>query len=258
MLLRLIGKWLHAGVMEEGRVTHPEAGTPQGGVISPLLANVYLHEVLDKWFATEVLPRLRGRGFLVRYADDFVMGFSREEDARRVLDVLGKRMERFGLTLHPVKTRLVRFERPPRWAGQGEEPENGTFDLLGFTHFWARSRWGKPVIKRKTANSRFHRGLKSVNQWCRLNRHRPMDEQHKTLSAKLKGHYAYFGITGNSQALSSFRWWVWRIWRKWLLRRSQRACRSRDRIYRLLTGRYNLPPAVAVHSIYRRRGKSVT
>jgi len=167
VLLRLIDKWLNAGVLEAGTLTVPEAGTPQGGVISPLLANVYLHYVLDVWFAEEVQPRLQGRAFLIRYADDFVMGFACEEDARRVLEVLPKRFGKYGLTLHPGKTRLVAF-RPPApsaasAAGKGGSP--GTFDLLGFTHYWGRSRAGKWVVKRRTAASRLQRAIMKIATW---------------------------------------------------------------------------------------------
>ena len=162
VLLRLIDKWLKAGVLEGGELTYPEAGTPQGGVISPLLANVYLHYVLDVWFEQEVKPRLKGRAFLVRYADDFVMGFACEEDARRVLDVLPKRFGKYGLTIHPDKTRLVPFGRPiasPCRAGLGQAgTPPGSFDFLGFTHYWSRSQKGNWVVKRKTAGSRFQPG----------------------------------------------------------------------------------------------------
>ncbi|MCZ6856866.1 MAG: group II intron reverse transcriptase/maturase, partial [Gemmatimonadetes bacterium] len=139
VLLRLIGKWLKAGVLEDGSVHRPESGTPQGGVISPLLANVFLHDVLDAWYEREVSRRLVGRSFLIRYADDFVMGFEDERDARRVLEVIPKRMAKYGLTVHPQKTRLVRFERP---SERDEDNDPGTFDFLGFTHYWARSRKG--------------------------------------------------------------------------------------------------------------------
>ena len=149
VLLRLIGKWLNAGVLEEGCLTHPEKGSPQGGVVSPILSNVFLHYVLDEWFEREVQPRLKGRSFLIRYADDFVMGFSCEEDARRVMDVLPKRFEKYGLTIHPDKTRLVPFERPsgdPEGTTSEVRTPAGTFDLLGFTHYWARSRNGNWVV----------------------------------------------------------------------------------------------------------------
>ncbi len=163
VLLRLIGKWLNAGVLEDGCITHPDEGSPQGGVVSPMLSNIFLHYVLDDWFEREVQPRLKGRSFLIRYADDFVIGLSCEEDARPVMDVLPKRFEKYGLTIHPEKTRLVPFERPSG-DPHGEHSETrtppGTFDLLGFTHYWARSRKGNWVVKRKTSKSRFRRGLK--------------------------------------------------------------------------------------------------
>jgi RNA-directed DNA polymerase len=256
VLLRLIGKWLNAGVREDGSLTHPDSGTPQGGVISPLLANVYLHEVVDRWFEDEVKPRLKGRAFLVRYADDLVICFACEEDARRVMDVLPKRFGKYGLALHPEKTRLVQF-RPPRGSGQGGPPAGGggpgSFDLLGFTHHWARSRRGSWVIKQQTAKGRFSRALKRMAEWCRLVRHRPIDEQHRDLSRKLRGHYGYYGITGNSYALGRFRYEVGKVWRKWLARRSQRK-RSWDHFNRLLE-RFPLPAAGAVHSTLRGAAK---
>lgn len=245
VLLRLIGKWLSAGVQEAGKVSRPEAGTPQGGVISPLLANIYLHKVLDEWVGEEVLPRLKGKAFLVRYADDFVMGFSSEEDAHRVMDVLPKRFGKYGLTLHPEKTRLLKFE-PPRDKG-GLPPES--FDFLGFTHFWAKSRKGAWVIKRKTAASRFRRALKKVTDWCRQHRHQQLEAQHRHLSAAMRGHYGYFGITGNSAALSRFSHEVHRAWRKWLSRRSQRGM-NWERFTQILK-RLALPPPRAIHSTLR-------
>jgi len=222
VVLRLIGKWLNAGVLEELELSYPDAGTPQGGVISPLLANIYLHIVVDEWFVHEVQPRLKGRAHLVRYADDLVFVFAREDDARRVFEVLPKRFERFGLTLHPDKTRLLDFQRPDREDdNDGSGPR--TFDLLGFTHFWGRSRRGKWVVKKKTAKDRFSRSLRRVQQWCRLHRHDPVGGQHRALSQKLRGHYAYYGITFNGRALQRFYWEVVSIWRKWLSRRSRAA-----------------------------------
>jgi group II intron reverse transcriptase/maturase len=245
VLRRMIDKWLKAGIQEAGELSYPEEGTPQGGVISPLLANVYLHEVLDSWYEREVLPRLRGQSFLVRFADDFVIVFSNEGDARRVMDVLPKRFARYGLTIHPDKTRLVRFTKPcPRDSGHGgasEDPGPGSFDLLGFTHFWARSRRGYWVIQRKTMKSRFSRALKAVKQWCRANRHRPLKEQHRTLAAKIRGHNNYYGVRGNSKSLSRFLYHVERIWKCWLGRRSQRGYLSWKR-FRAIKQRYPLPP----------------
>jgi RNA-directed DNA polymerase len=213
-VLRLIGKWLHAGVMEDREVWYPDAGTPQGGVISPILANIYLHEVLDVWFERDVKPRLRGRAFLVRFADDAVLCFEREDDARRVLDVLPKRFGKYGLSLHPEKTQLVRF-RPP--DADGSKP--GTFDLLGFTHYWGKSRKGRWIIKRQTAGRRLQRALKRIAAWCRKHRHDRLTEQHQALVKKVHGHYGYYGITGNARSLRAFLRSVERIWRRWLSRR---------------------------------------
>jgi len=252
VLLRLIGKWLNAGVLEDGNLTFPDEGSPQGGVISPLLANVYLHYVLDVWFEQEVQPRLKGRAFLIRYADDFVIGFTCEEDARRVLDVLPKRFGRYGLTIHPDKTRLLAFQPPDRSdrsdSSKGSGP--GTFDFLGFTHYWGRSRKGVWVVKRRTAPSRLRRALTTIAQWCRLNRHHPIAEQHQTLSQKLRGHFAYYGITGNSEGLRRFRDAVQRTWRNWLSRRTAGQSFSWD-LFRRLLAHYRLPPALAVHSVCR-------
>jgi group II intron reverse transcriptase/maturase len=255
VVLRLIGKWLNAGVLEDGATWYPEAGSPQGGVISPVLSNVYLHYVLDGWFEGDVKPRLKGRAFLIRYADDFVMGFSHEEDARRVMEVLPKRFGKYGLTLHPDKTRLVPFRRPPQGPprnGRPSEPPPGTFDLLGFTHYWGRSRQGTWVVKRKTARTRLTRAVQAIAQWCRLNRHRPVAEQHQTLCQKLRGHFAYYGITGNAVCLSRFRHEVAGIWRKWLGRRKRGGPPPWEQFIAMLK-RYPLPAAVAVHSVCRRQ-----
>jgi RNA-directed DNA polymerase len=257
VVARLVGKWLNAGVLEDGSVSYPEAGTPQGGVISPLLANVYLHEVLDKWFETVVKPHLKGSAFLIRYADDFVIGFALEEDARRIMAVLPKRFGKYGLALHPEKTRLVPFRRP-RLSGGREPPGGmsapGSFDLLGFTHFWGLSRKGAWVVKRKTAKSRFNRGLKQISAWLRIVRHYAVDSQWKSLCMKLKGHFGYYGITGNSASLSRFRHAVLVLWKKWLGRRSQRSKTSWE-WFMLLLKRYPLPSPIAVHSLLRQAAK---
>jgi group II intron reverse transcriptase/maturase len=255
VVLRLIGKWLKAGALEEGRVIHPDTGTPQGGVISPLLANVYLHEVLDEWFEGEVRPTLQGAAFLIRYADDAILVFRREEDARRVMEELPKRFGEYGLQLHPEKTRLVGFRRSAdRRRGERRRDGRGSFDFLGFTHFWGLSRKGNWVVKRKTARSRFSRAVRTVGEWCRRNRHLPVRDQHRALSQKLRGHYGYYGITGNSGALERFAFAVRRVWHKWLGRRSQRASMPWERFNRLLE-HYPLPTPVVVHSIYRRVAK---
>jgi group II intron reverse transcriptase/maturase len=212
-ILRLIGRWLKAGILDGGAFVRAEAGTPQGGVVSPLLANIYLHYALDEWYAEVVRPRMRGRSMLVRYGDDFVAGFELESDARRFLEVLGKRLERFHLRLHPEKTRLIDFSR-----GQG-----GTFAFLGFCHYWGRSRRGHLVVKRRTARDRIVRFLRRLNHWCRANRHAPLRWQYEQLSLRLRGHFAYFGVRCNMRALEGVRFAVERIWHKWLCRRSQRA-----------------------------------
>jgi RNA-directed DNA polymerase len=242
VLLRLIGKWLNAGVLEGLELSHPEKGTPQGGVISPLLANIYLHEVLDVWFEREVKPRLQGKAELIRYADDFVIVFTHERDARRVWEVLPKRFAKYGLTLHPDKTRLVGFRRPDRRPPIGGSGSNHpeTFDLLGFSILWGRSRKGKWVVKEQTATNRFSRALKRIGDWCRTNRHLPVKEQREALGKKLQGHYAYYGVSGNYDALDRFRHEVTRLWRKWLDRRSQRGHMTWDRM-NLLLERYPLP-----------------
>jgi len=243
-ILRLIGKWLNAGVMEGSTLFHPEAGTPQGGVISPLLANIYLHEVLDEWFVRDVQPRLKGRSMLVRYADDFVFVFARKDDAERVLDVLPKRFGKYGLTLHPDKTRLVPFRRPDRHDGGDNGP--GTFDLLGFTHHWGLSRNGKWVVKKRTAKDRFSRALRRIVEWCREHRHVDVEVQHRVLGQKLRGHYAYYGVTGNSRALSRLWHETTKTWRKWLSRRSQRGFLNWQKMLRLLE-RFPLPRPRIVH-----------
>jgi group II intron reverse transcriptase/maturase len=248
VIRRAIDKWLKAGVLEAGAVTHPDEGTPQGGVISPLLANIYLHEVLDQWFERDVKPRLRGHAFLVRYADDFVLVFAREDDARRVWDVLPKRFGKHGLTLHPDKTRLVQFRRPSKDGSDDDGP--GSFELLGFTHHWALSRKGYWVVQRRTAPSRFTRALGRVREWCMDHRHIPLAEQCKAIGQKLHGHYGYFGITGNYAALARFWQEVQRAWQRALSRRSQRRSVMNWARFKLLLRHYLLPRPRVVHSVF--------
>jgi RNA-directed DNA polymerase len=243
---RLIDKWLKAGVLEAGQVHYPEAGTPQGGVISPILSNVFLHHVIDEWFTQQVQPRLRGPSTLVRFCDDFVMLFAHKDDAQRVLVVLGKRLGRFGLQLHPEKTRLVDFrpERVPHEGGEVTLPT--TFSFLGFSHVWGKSRRGSAVVRQLTAKDRLARSLKAINQRCRLMRHWSLDAQHDRLCRMLKGHYAYFGITGNFRRLVLLHHEVRRLWRKWLSRRSSKSYVTWEQYERVLQ-RFALPPPRIVH-----------
>ena len=245
-ILRLIGQWLHAGVLEGENLIYPETGSPQGGVISPMLANIYLHYVLDDWFVREVQPRMQGRCFLIRFADDFVIGCEREEDARRIMEVLPKRFNGFGLTIHPEKTALIAFGKPaPR---QGSGAGNGTFDFLGFTHYWARSRRGNWVIKRRTAQKRLRRAMKVLWEWCRDHRHLPLKVQHGILCAKLRGHYQYYGIRHNYRILELVLRHAERAWRYWLSRRSQKSAIPWEDYERLL-GKLPLPRPRIVHPI---------
>jgi group II intron reverse transcriptase/maturase len=249
VILKLIGKWLNAGVWEKGETSYPESGTPQGGVISPLLSNIYLHEVLDKWFEEMVKPRLKGKGFLIRYADDGLLCFEIEEDARRVMAVLPKRFAKYGLTIHPEKTRMVRFVSPKRQPLKDhDQAKRETFSFLGFTHYWEKSRKGNWVIKRNTEKGRFARALKKVSDWCRRSRHLPLSEQLRQLTWKLLGHYSYYGITGNYRFLENFRYQVMRIWRKWLSRRSRRRDIPWEK-FNLLLRRYTLPPVRIMHPL---------
>jgi group II intron reverse transcriptase/maturase len=251
VIRRLIDKWLKAGVWEKGQVSYPEDGTPQGGVISPLLSNVYLHEVLDCWFVNEVLPRMKGYAFLVRFADDFILGFQNKEDAEKIYRVLFKRFDKYGLSLHPEKTRVVPFGRPEATTdGQTNGPKPGTFDYLGFTHYWGKSRKGRWVVVRQTSRKRLCRALKTMNQWCRKFRHQKLRWQVDQMGRKLKGHYGYYGLTGNFRSLQQYRWQVIGIWRRWLNRRSrEHGSMPWARMHRLLAFWY-IPPPRVVHSVY--------
>ena len=242
-ILRLIGKWLNAGVMEEDRLEYPDKGTPQGGVISPLLSNIFLHYVLDEWIANEVKPRMKGKSFTIRWADDFIIGFQLEKDANRVKEVLPKRFDRFGLELHPDKTSLIRFGRPPKNA-KGQQ-KSGTFDFLGFTYYWGRSLKGYPVIKKKTARKRLNRYLKMTWNWCKENRHDPIGEQYRTLCAKLRGYYQYFGVRSNYKAIEAAYEYTEKAWRHWLSRRSHKG----KVLYETLRETFPLPKPRIVHNI---------
>lgn len=206
---RLVSKWLHAGVWEMGQVTYPEKGTPQGGVISPLLSNIYLHEVLDKWFHEVAMPLLDGKAFMVRYADDFVMGFAKKQDAERVLAVLGKRLAKYGLELHPTKTRLVDFR-----------PSGGSFDFLGFTHTWATSKKGTPYISKATSKKRFVRALDNMKAYCHEAKPLQIPELFKGVRRRLVGHFNYFGRGNSIRPLKRFLYETKKVLLEHLRRRS--------------------------------------
>ncbi len=233
VIRRAIDKWLKAGVMEEGNVSYPESGTPQGGVISPILSNIYLHEVLDKWFEEEVKPRLKGRARLVRFADDFVCIFDRLEDAEAVMRVLPKRFEKYGLSLHPEKTRLVDFRKPTDPPDSGKGGPDG-FNFLGLHHHWGKSKAGKWCVRQKTSKNRLSRAIRRVMEWCRENRHESLREQRKALIAKLRGHDNYYGVTGNYRAIGRFHHMVKFAWFKWLNRRSQKKSMTWEQFHQYL------------------------
>jgi group II intron reverse transcriptase/maturase len=231
-LLRLIGKCLHVGVLEGVELSTSESGTAQGSVLSPLLGNVYLHYTLDLWFEQEVKSRLRGRATLIRYCDDFIIGFEQEDDARRVMAMLGKRLGRFGLALHPDKTRLLPFRRPPAGQKGGKGP--ATFDFLGFTLYWARTRKGRWGMHCKTRSASLRRIIQSVYDWCRRHRHSSVKAQHAALTRRIQGHFNYFGVSGNFRSLLLVIEQAKRSWYKWLCRRSQRKRLTWERFADLL------------------------
>jgi RNA-directed DNA polymerase len=245
-LLRLIGKWLNAGVIEEGRLSYAEKGSPQGGVVSPILANIYLHYVLDEWYVQEVKPRLKGGSFLVRFADDFVIGCELESDAQRVMAALPKRFGRYGLTIHSQKTKLVKFGQPP--TKDPPSTPNGTFDFLGFTHYWVKSQRGNWVIKRRTAQKRLRRTIKAIWQWCKENRQLPIEEQYRLLCLKLRGHYQYYGLRSNYRQLEVIYQQAKKSWWYWLNRRSRQRNLLWGKFKQILT-KLPLPKPRIIHAI---------
>ena len=212
VIRKMIDKWLKAGILEGDSIRYPEKGTPQGGLISPLLSNIYLHYVLDEWFAQEIQPLLRGRSFIVRYADDFVLGFDNLHDAERVMKVLPKRFGKYELELHPEKTKIVNLLNN---RNEGDR----SFDFLGFTHYLGKSRKGKVILKRKTSSKKLRIALEKINTWIKENRHKKIKELIPLLNIRVRGHYNYYGITFNSSRLNSFYEQVKRILYKWLNRR---------------------------------------
>jgi len=243
ILLKYISGWLKTGVVQGGIVEYPEEGTPQGGVISPLLANIYLHHVLDLWFVKEVQPRMHGKVWLTRFADDLVIGTEQQDDARRILEVLPKRMGKYGLTLHSTKTKLVHFQ-PPQAIDENDER---TFTFLGFTHYWGRTRQGRWTIKRKIASKRIRRTMRNLWHWCKANRHQAIKLQHQMLSSKLRGWYQYYAIPCNYEIMSAVRDRTKRMWHYWLSRRSAQSYIRWTKFSALLE-RFALPTPRIIHS----------
>ena len=240
-MMRLLGKCLHVGVLDGEEYAEPETGTAQGSILSPLLGNIYLHYVLDVWFEEDVRPRLVGKATLIRYADDFVIGFENESDARRVMAVIGQRMTKYGLTLHPDKTRLLHFGRPSKLHTRGKGP--ATFDFLGFTLYWRRSRAGHWYMACRTRSARLGRAIQAVQDWCRSHRHEPIEEQHRALSRRIQGHFNYFGVNGNLDALRKLRDRAAHAWCKWLRRRSNKSRLTWERFRSVILRRFPLPRA---------------
>lgn len=248
-LMRLIGKCLHVGVLESGVVMSPETGTVQGSSLSPILANVYLHYALDLWFEEEVKRRLRGQAVLIRYCDDFVITFERRDDAERVYKWLEERLGQYGLELHPEKTRLLDFRRPPSDKDRGKGP--GTLEFLGFTVQWRRSGQGRGGwhMTTRTRVSRLRKAKTAIHDWCRSHRHQPVAEQHAALIRKIQGHFNYFGVRGNERSLHLLIRSTERSWHKWLNRRSQRSRMTWDRFKALLES-FPLPAPKAYKSLW--------
>lgn len=213
VIRKMIDKWLKAGIFEDGRVEYPKEGTPQGGTISPLLSNIFLHYVLDEWFIEHIQPLLKGASFIIRYADDFLLGFTNKEDALRVMEVLPRRLAKYGLTLHPEKTKLIELEEE-----KGQQ-QNQTFDFLGFTHYMSKSRQGRPMLKRKTSSKKMNASLMRMAEWIKINRHRSIGDIIGMINKKLRGHYGYYGITFNSKRIDAYYHQTRHTLFKWLNRR---------------------------------------
>ena len=231
-LMRLIGKCLRVGILDGFEVTKPDMGATQGSVLSPILGNLYLHHVLDLWFEQTVKPRLRGQAHLIRYCDDFILTFEREDDAQRVYEVLSKRFQRYGLDLHPEKTRMIRFQRPPPSQRSGKGPSS--FDFLGFSFFWGRTHQGFWMMRCKTKRANIRRTIMGVYDWCRRHRHLPVHVQRKALCRRVQGHLNYFSVNGNRRCLRQVVHAAECAWYKWLRRRGQRRPLSWTRFHAML------------------------
>lgn len=240
-LLKLIGKWLRAGVLEEdGRVIHPQTGTPQGGVISPVLANIYLHYALDLWFERVWKPRQQGRCRMIRYADDFVACFAYRHEAAAFERALKERLAKFGLEVAADKTKTLRF-------GRNGGEHNGRFDFLGFEFYWEPDRKGKPRVKRRTATKKWRAGVRRMTDWIKTHRHQKLSRTMNTLRSKLQGTWNYYGLIGNYRRMQLFYRATCRTVHKWLNRRSQRQSMTWSAFNRTLE-RFHVPPPRIVES----------
>jgi len=242
VIRKQIDKWLKAGILEGNQVSYPKEGTPQGGIISPLLSNIYLHYVLDDWFTNQIRPLLKGQSSMIRYADDFVMCFTNKTDAYRVLKVLGKRLSKYGLTLHPEKTRLIELDRK-------DDRRNRTFDFLGFTHYMSYSRKGHRILKRKTSKKKLRMAMTKMSHWLRINRHIGVKDLIYKVNLKLRGYYGYYGITFNSRSIKTYFQQVKRLLFKWLNRRGGRKWNWLE--YRKIVDEYCLLLRPRIYHSYR-------
>jgi group II intron reverse transcriptase/maturase len=243
VIRKMIDKWLKAGIMDSGNISYPEEGTPQGSVISPLLSNIFLHYVLDEWFSEQIQPLLKGESFIVRFADDFILGFTDKSDAERVMAVLPKRFAKYGLTLHPVKTKMIDLKSKRGESGR-------SFDFLGFTHFLGKSRKGYLVLKRKTSSKRLTKAIINVSDYIKRNRHMKFKDLVAALNVQLRGHYNYYGVTFNSRSLIGFFEAVKRSLFKWLNRRGGNVKLNWDRFSCLIEKWHPLCTPSIKHSQY--------
>jgi group II intron reverse transcriptase/maturase len=247
--LLLIQRFLNAGYFEAGQVVATEQGTPQGGNLSPMLSNIFLHYVLDLWFERRVKRQVRGVCYLVRYADDFVCLVQYQDDAQHILKALRDRFTQFDLVLHPEKTRVISFGRYERQNAQRQKRRPNTFDFLGFTHYCDSSRWGTFKVGRQTSRKKFRKKCSELNEWLKAVRNRyPVKEWWSVLKAKLTGHYQYYGISGNMRSLSRYYWQVVQLAKKWLNRRSQKQSFSGEGFGAYLK-HYPLPTPRIVHKL---------
>lgn len=249
-LLLLIRRFLKAGYMESGMLIRPEDGTPQGGNLSPMLANIFLHYVLDLWFFNRVRRRIGGQCYLVRYADDFICMVQYRHSAEKLESMLRERFNEFGLTLHPRKTRTISFGRYERQNARRDNRRANTFDFLGFTHYCGLSRKGRFLTGRKTSAKKFRKACARINEWLKEKRVIRISDWWPVLVSKLRGHFNYYGVSGNWRMIANFRYRTIRAVHKWLNRRGD--CKSCNwKQFGAYLSRYPLPSARIVHNLYQ-------